>query len=130
MKYTPEKIEGLRKNQIFVFGSNESGIHCAGAARVAYDSFGAKYGLGFGFSGKTFAIPSKDWKIQTLPINVIAFYVDRFVEFAKLHPEFEFLVTKIGCGLANLTVDQIAPLFGNHKLPENIVLPKEFYNFI
>lgn len=34
MQYTPEVITKLKKNEVFVFGSNESGIHGAGAANT------------------------------------------------------------------------------------------------
>lgn len=82
-RITPKKIEDLEKNQVFVFGSNESGIHGAGAANLAYKKFGATLGQGFGMSARTFAIPTKDWNIGVLPISAIRFYVDRFIAFVK-----------------------------------------------
>ncbi len=33
-KYTPENIVNLDENEIFVFGSNEAGIHGAGAGSI------------------------------------------------------------------------------------------------
>lgn len=135
MRFTPEAIKSLGQNEVFVFGSNEAGIHGAGAARLAMDKWNAPFGMGFGFApsknknvGGTFAIPTKDWQIYTLPTEVIGFYIKRFLDFAKIHPEMTFLVTKIGCGLAGLLVDDIAPLFHKHKLPPNVVLPEEFWN--
>lgn len=97
--------------EIFVFGSNESGIHGAGAARYAMDKLGAVKGIGFGFSGTTFAIPTKDFHIRTLPIIDVKKYVVGFILFSKLHPEWNFKVTRIGCGLAGFTDEEIAPLF-------------------
>lgn len=41
-KYTPNKIVSLEDNEIFVFGSNLNGLHGGGAARVAYQKFGAQ----------------------------------------------------------------------------------------
>ena len=128
MKYTPEIITSLEKNQIFVFGSNESGIHGAGAAAFAQRKFGAVRGQGFGLAGQTFAIPTKDWSIQSLPLENIEFYVQRFIAFAEIESEFEFLVTKIGCGLAGFTIEQIAPMFSG-EMPSNIILPEEFHNY-
>ena len=81
-RITPEQITELSEKQIFVFGSNESGIHGAGAARTAL-AFGAEMFKGFGLAGNTFAIPTKDWTIQTLPISVIEVYVKRFIAFTK-----------------------------------------------
>ena len=126
MKHTPEQIETLHYGEIFVFGSNESGYHGAGAAKLAVDRFGAKMGQGFGMAGSTFAIPTKDWDIQTLPVNVIAHYVARFMYLASLYKKKTFLVTKLGCGLAGLTVEEIAPLFAGADRIKNIILPKEF----
>lgn len=130
MRYTPEVISSLKKNEIFVFGSNERGIHGAGAAKAAFDYYGAIWGQGFGLQGETFAIPTKNWYIQTLCLQDIAFYVRRFIIFAKGETKLIFLVTKIGCGLAGLTVEQVAPLFRDAYGVKNIVLPKEFVTII
>lgn len=127
MEYTPEVITELKPNQVFVFGSNESGIHGAGAAKFAREKFGAKYGVGFGLQGKSFALPTKDWQIKTLPIGVIGFYIGRFLAFAKTRPDLEFLVTKLGTGLAGIPTKEIAILFHAWgEIPSNVVLPKEF----
>ena len=47
-KYTPEAITELQENEVFVFGSNEGGLHAGGAANVAYHKFGACWGEGKG----------------------------------------------------------------------------------
>ena len=98
-------------NMVFVFGSNESGIHGAGAARFALNHKGAASGMGFGPSSYSFAIPTKDWRVLTLPLAVIEHYVNRFIVYARKNPEYEFQVTAIGCGLAGFKHRQIAPLF-------------------
>lgn len=117
-------INNLKDNQIFVFGSNEAGIHGAGAAKQAFKEFGARWGQGIGIAGRTYAIPTKDIKIQTLPLSSIKKYVDVFLDFAERNLEWEFLVTAIGCGLAGYKPEQIAPMFKN--VPSNVILPKEF----
>lgn len=104
---------------IFVFGSNESGLHGAGAARFAERNRGAKRGLAFGFAGNSFAIPTKDKEIRhTLPMVVIARYINSFKWQAHGNGPFKdemrgklFQVTRIGCGLAGLKDEQVAPLF-------------------
>ena len=96
---------------IFVFGSNLSGIHGAGAARTAFQKHGAIYGEGIGHFGNSYAIPTKDRNIITLSIPAIRIYVDQFINYAKDHPHFIFQVTRIGCGLAGHNDNQIAPLF-------------------
>ena len=39
------------------------------------------------------------------------------------HPTLTFLVTRIGCGIAGFTDDDISPLFEKAHGVENIVLP-------
>lgn len=130
MEFTPETITKLKKNEIFVFGSNESGIHGAGAAWFAEQKLGAKRFQGFGLAGQTFALPTKDWEIKQLPLSAIKFYIGRFVSFADSHPQYKFFVTKIGCGLAGFEVKDIAPLFTCFALPKNVILPKEFHDYL
>ena len=96
---------------IFVFGSNLAGVHGAGAAAHAETHWGAKRGVGVGISGLSYALPTKDEKIRTLPRSVIKRYVDLFLAFAKNHPELTFKVTQVGCGLAGYDAQDIAPMF-------------------
>lgn len=107
---------------IFVFGSNIAGRHGKGAALEAVQRHGAIYGKGEGLQGKSYAIPTKDNYIRSLPLIKINQYVQRFIKFAKENPKLEFFVTRIGCGLAGYTDEQIAPMFEeaplNCKLPE------------
>ena len=106
---------------IFVFGSNLAGRHGAGAALYARKHFGAAYGTGRGRTGNAYAIPTKDERIKTLPLNRIAQYVSDFIAYAKAHPDLSFQVTRIGCGLAGYLDHQIAPLFAG--APDNCILP-------
>lgn len=48
-------------NMIFVFGSNLSGIHGAGAAHFAMQKMGAIYGQGQGLQGQSYALPTKEF---------------------------------------------------------------------
>tara|TARA_B100000929_G_C15504013_1_gene418299 strand:- start:269 stop:787 length:519 start_codon:yes stop_codon:yes gene_type:complete len=109
--------------QIFVFGSNLAGIHGLGSAREAVLHHGAEYiknvtarfGVigknGFGLQGNSFAIPTKDQFIRTMPLFRIKPYVKRFIMFAEAHPEMQFNVVNIGCRNAGYTPKQIAPMF-------------------
>ena len=115
-------INTLKENEIFVFGSNLDGMHGGGAARVAYNKFGAIWGQGVGLQGQSYAIPTMHGGV-----DVIKPYVDEFIDFAKSHTELKFLVTRIGCGIAGFTDEEIAPLFKEAIEIENIYLPKSFY---
>ena len=105
-QFTPDFITELKENEIFVFGSNLQGMHGGGAARLAYEKFGAIWGQGVGLQGQSYGIPTMHGGV-----NAIKPYVDEFIEFAKSHPELTFLVTRIGCGIAGFRDEEIAPLF-------------------
>ena len=124
---TNDNITHLLENEIFVFGSNESGRHGKGAAKTAM-KWGAKYGQSDGLQGRTYGIPTVNASIsKSLTLPKIKTYVDRFIEFAKENPQLTFLVTEIGCGLAGLSHKDIAPLFDDAINIENIHLPKRFW---
>lgn len=119
--YTPDRISELKDNEIFVFGSNLAGHHGGGAARLAYNRFGAVWGQGVGLQGQAYAIPTMQGGVETIKP-----YVDQFIEFATSHPELTFLVTRIGCGIAGFRDEEIAPLFAAALDVENVILPREF----
>jgi hypothetical protein len=113
---------------VFVFGSNEAGIHGKGAAKFAAEKIGAGYGIGVGFTGGCYAIPTKDKKIKTLDKQAIKAYIDNFIEDAHIYDESKFFVTRIGCGLAGYKDHEIAPLF--YGAPENCVFPIEWQEYL
>lgn len=121
----PNYITTLADNEIFVFGSNLAGTHGGGAARLAYDKFGAIWGKGVGLQGKSYAIPTMQGGTET-----IRPYVDEFIMFAQLHPKMKFLVTAIGCGIAGFNPKDIAPLFRDAVETENIFMPKSFWSVL
>ena len=123
-EHTPNFIESLQPNEIFVFGSNLAGHHACGAARIALDKFGAIYGQGVGLQGQSYAIPTMHGGVEA-----IAPYVNDFIAFAKQQPNFFFYVTRIGCGIAGFKDEQIAPLFAEAVNISNICLPKSFIPF-
>lgn len=107
--------------EVFVFGSNLAGRHGGGAAKAAHDHFGAKYGIGFGRTGNSFAIPTKDRDIISLALPDIAKHVVLFIGYAKQNPETQFFVTRIGCVLAGYSNAEIAPMF--LESPDNCSMP-------
>lgn len=119
--YTAGRITRLQSNQVFVFGSNIRGAHAGGAARIAHEQFGAEWGKGVGMTGQCYAIPTMEGGV-----DYIKKYVDDFIDYAAHHPEKEFLVTRIACGIAGFTASEIAPLFRAALPLTNIILPKDF----
>lgn len=106
VNYTPECINTLAPNEIFVFGSNIRGWRQGGAAKHAQRYFGAIWGQGVGLQGQSYAIPTMQGGVDTIKP-----YVDDFIVFAHEHPELRFLVTRVGCGIAGFKDEDIAPLF-------------------
>lgn len=124
-EFTPERINVLKPNEVFVFGSNLAGAHAGGAARLAFDRFGAIWGQGVGMQGQCYAIPTMHGGVETIKP-----YVDEFIAFARQHTELKFLVTRIGCGIAGFTSQEIAPLFQEVIDQENVLLPKDFVKLL
>ena len=109
---------------IFVFGSNLAGRHGKGAAQTARMNYGAIYGCGKGPQGQSYAIPTKDHNLKTLPLQRIAEYVGEFLAYARENADQQFYVTRIGCGLAGYTDAQISPMFVG--APDNCELPERW----
>ena len=120
-RVSPDNIDTLAENEIFVFGSNAGGQHAGGAAAFAMQEFGAVWGQGEGLQGRSYAIPTMEG------LGNLQAAVDRFTKFAGLHPELRFLVTRVGCGIAGYSVKEIAPMFRNCARLENVALPEDFW---
>lgn len=123
MNVTPEWISELRDDEIFVFGCRRSGRHFEGAAKFAWENFGAILGQGEGLQGRSYAIPTAG-----VGLGWIRHAVNRFTEFASANPKLKFLVTPVGCGLGLWDYDDIAPLFRNASKLPNVWLPEAFWN--
>ncbi len=124
-RITDDCIQSLNPDEVFVFGSNLAGLHGGGAARAAFNKFGAIWGQGVGMQGQSYAIPTMQGGVET-----IAPYVDEFIEYARNHPEKKFLVTEIGCGIAGFSPEEIAPLFAGAVDVGNISLPLHFWKIV
>lgn len=120
-EYTPDAIDSLKSDEVFVFGSNLHGHHGGGAARAARKKFGAIWGQGVGLQGQSYAIPTMQGGVETIKP-----YVDQFIDFAKEHTELFFYVTRIGCGIAGFKDSDIASLFKDSMDVHNVCLPESF----
>lgn len=134
-KFTPKLVEKLEPNQIFVFGSNLLGNHMDGAANVAFYEFGAYWGVGEGFTGQTYALPTLDENYKRVTLDAL---YDSFVKFLKSvssRQHREFIMTPVGCGIAGFNTNQVADTFwkavndnfsGVAFELRRIVLPEQF----
>lgn len=111
---------------IFVFGSNLAGRHGLGAALHAALAHRAQRGVGEGPTGTAYALPTKGEDLRTRPLGDIALSVARFTAYARAHPHDAFWVTRVGCGLAGYTDEQMAPLFAEAAWLDNCSWPEEW----
>ena len=123
--FTPDYIDMLLPNQIFVFGSNALGYHTGGASGTARKKFGAVWGQSEGLQGQSYAIPvdfgrgiRKDTEVKNA--------INRFISFAEKHTELFFFVTRIGCGMGGYRDEEMAQFFKQALDVNNICLPKSF----
>lgn len=138
------KIETLASNQVFVFGSNPEGRHGAGAAQVAKNKFGAKYGQGRGLQGQSYGLVTKNLTPgftepntgikydkageRSLSPEQITENIDELYQTAMANPDKEFLVayTTDGTNLNGYTAQEMANMFSAYPIPSNVVFNKEF----
>ena len=118
LKYTPENITSLDRDEVFVFGSNLAGNHAGGAARVAGER-------SVRLVGPSYAIPTMQGGVDTIKP-----YVDEFIRLAREWDQTTFYVTRIGCGIAGFTDEEIAPLFADALELYNVRLPKSFVDVL
>lgn len=117
-------ITSLEKNQIFVFGSNLGGAHCGGAAKQALKMFGARSGKGEGMQGQSYAFPTLDSQLDRLTVGELIISRNRLYACCEKLPKYDFLLTKVGCGIAGYSEDHMKSLFTNP--PKNLVLPEDW----
>lgn len=114
-------ITELKKNQIFIFGSNLAGKHYGGSAKQAVDSFGAIMGQGEGLQGQSYAFPTLDENFNQLTREQLEHYRDNLIDCMDCNKDKEFLLTKVGCGIAGYDEGYMKSLF---NFPcENLVKP-------
>ena len=121
-------ITELKPNQIFIFGSNLAGEHLGGAAKQAYKQFRAEWGVGEGLTGQSYAFPTldKDFKKQSMPD--IYHSVWKLVDCCKENPDKEFILTKVGCGIARYSEEEMKRCFSKEQVGDikNLILPEEW----
>ena len=109
-------INELKPNEVFVFGSNAIGAHAGGAAKYAKEHFGAVECIGQGLVGQSFAIDTMGRKER------IKEGADMLRDTAQRLPALTFYLTKVRCGIAGYSEDDIKPIF--RDMPSNVIKPK------
>lgn len=143
-RFTPERIEDLHPSEVFVFGSNMNGNHVGGAANLAFQRFGAVWGVGEGLRGNSYALPTLDRNMRRVSLRSLAWAFKNFFREVDANPGMVFLLTKVGCGIAGYAAADVAGVFWgavaehyDHRwttcvgsLPENLVIPEMFYDYM
>ena len=127
--YTPDYIDSLMPNQIFVFGSNILGYHTGGASGTARKKFGAVWGQAEGLQGQSYAIPV-DFGNGIRKDTEVRFSVEKFITFAKENEKLFFFVTRIGCGIGGYRDEEMAQFFKEALELKNVSLPKSFVDVL
>lgn len=147
MRYWKGKaIEVLKENEVFVFGSNPEGRHGMGAAKAAM-KFGAKYGVGRGLVGQTYALVTKNLKAgfkeagtgvtyntkgaKSVPLKGyygIDHNIKELYEVAIANPDKNFLITykNSSRNLNGYSPKEIIDVFRSLKVPSNIIFHESF----
>lgn len=120
-RITPNWIDTLKENEIFVFGCRNSGRHFDGASNYAHEYFGAVMGQREGRQGQSYAIPTIG---GTIGLQEIRRSVRTFTDYASMYPNLHFLVIPIGCGGGCRDVSDIAPMFEEASKLPNVSLPQ------
>lgn len=115
-EYTPDNITELKPNEVFVFGSNGIGSHGSGAAKLAHEKFGYPMGVSTGLVGQAYGIDTMGRKMK------MEEDIRQLITTARNLPAVTFYLTKIGCGIAGYSEEEIKPLF--IETPDNIIKPK------
>lgn len=143
-RFTPEHIEDLHPNEVFVFGSNANGNHYGGAANLAYQRFGAVWGVGEGLRGNSYALPTLNRSMERVSMGALKQAFKHLFQEIDFNPELCFLLTKVGCGIAGYTVEEVACAFWESvnsfydgrwttyvgSLPEGLIIPEEFCDYM
>ena len=124
-RITPRPVVELKRDEVFVFGSNIKGLHTGGAAKQAL-KWGAQMGVASGPMGDTYAIPT----VKVTGLDAVERYVSQFIKYVEGNDHITFYVTAIGCGSAGFTPEQIAPLFRDCIDLSNVYLPESFWRVL
>jgi hypothetical protein len=117
-------IENLNYKQVFVFGSNLAGHHAGGAALQAKEKFGAVEGVGEGVTGRCYAFPTLDEDMKRRDVRDLVESVRNLYDCCRDNSDKEFLLTKVGCGIAGYKESFMKSLFKNP--PKNLIVPNQW----
>lgn len=136
-RWTPDDIDRLADNEVFVFGSNLNGNHGGGAARTAYERFGAEWGVGEGHTGQSYALPTLNEDMEKVTEGELIDSFAKLISYADDNRQLTFLITKVGCGIAGWDIKEVRKCFWKAVavvspdpewggIPSNVIIPEDF----
>lgn len=112
---------------IFVFGSNPEGRHGAGAAKVAWKKFGAKYYQGSGLQGNAYGLVTKDLRLpgtRNVSKEDIEANIKELYDVARTMPDKKFKIAYMNgpdkYTLNGYNGEEMVEMFMAHEIPDNI----------
>ena len=75
---------------------------------------------------RSYAIPTLDEQMDKVSTEELTRSVRRFADYTRYNTDKVFYVTKIGCGIAGFSVEEIVEVFKSVSFGDNVVLPQEF----
>ena len=109
-----EGLQGLRYRRVNLGPADENGFE-----PFEYQIIGGR-GVN---NTAAYALPTKGFDIETLPLQVIDYFVGRLNDCCTNNSELSFFVTRVGCGLGGYTDNQMKSLFDAYHWPTNVTLP-------
>jgi len=128
-RITPDDIQSLPPNAVYVYPSNLAGRNTSIYAKLAELRFGAKYGKFYGASGQSFAITIIDKDMhEKLSLAKISRYIAKFIDEALEHSHKTYYCVGFDSGgIGCWPIWALAPLFmGCIDIP-NIYLPRKIW---
>ena len=127
-------------NTIFVFGSNPEGKHGKGSAFIAKRDFGAKYGMGEGLHGNSYAIPTKDLRVKknnglkSISPKTIKNSIKKMYDIARENPTKLFKIAYRNTYTISLNgytgTEMIQMFLSADNIPDNVLVSKEWWDII
>lgn len=133
IRFTPDPITELGAGEVFVFGSNLAGHHAGGAAATARERWGAREGVGEGWTSEcTYAVPTLDADMKRVTFGSLVESFSKLIDAVKANTDRVFYLTRVGVGIAGWSVEDVADALWlavgeGFRAPDNLIIPRDFY---
>lgn len=133
IRFTPDPVTELEAGEVFVFGSNLCGNHAGGAAATARERWGAREGVGEGWTSEcTYAVPTLDAEMKRVPWRSLVKSFGKLIDEVRANSDRVFYLTRVGVGIAGWSVEDVTDALwlavgAGFRAPDNLIIPRDFY---